>query len=227
MATKRILRDISELETKLYSDLGIYYVVDETNVHKGFGCIFGPKDTPYEDCPMLFSFDIGIDYPFNPPKVLFRTYDGMTRFHPNMYKEGKVCLSILGTWEGPSWTSSSKLSTILVTLQSLMDSDPILHEPGYKLPSQEMKEGYAKYVEHACIQYILERAEKTVQPDAFLPFQDIFKQRLPEILLRLETRLQNLVKEEKTFQGLPYQLFGKTNYSNLLQRVIKLKGISK
>ena len=226
MATKRILRDISELETKLYSDLGIYYIADEKNIHKGFGCIFGPKDTPYEDCPMLFSFDIGTDFPFNPPKVLFRTYDGITRFHPNMYKEGKVCLSILGTWEGPSWTSSSKLSSILVTLQSLMDSDPILHEPGYKLPSQEMKEGYAKYVEHACIQYILERAEKSVQPDAFLVFQEIYKQRLPEILLRLESRLLSLVKEEKTFINLPYQLFGKTNYSNLLQRVIKLKAIS-
>ena len=225
MGTKRILRDISELQDILYSDTGIYYVVNEVNLYTGRACIFGPIGTPYEDCPMLFSFEIDADYPFEPPKVLFDTYDGITRFHPNMYKEGKVCLSILHTWEGPKWASTMKLSTILVTLQSIMDTNPILHEPGYQNPTKEMKEGYISYIEHSCIQYILERAEKQIQPDAFIPFQEIFKEKLQGILARLEERLQILIQEhgEKTFHNLPYQLYGRTNYSKLLERVIKLK----
>ena len=40
-------------------------------------------------------------YPFEPPKVLILTVDGRTRINPNLYANGKVCLSILGTWSGP------------------------------------------------------------------------------------------------------------------------------
>jgi hypothetical protein len=25
------------------------------------------------------------------------------RFNPNLYSDGKVCLSLLGTWSGPGW----------------------------------------------------------------------------------------------------------------------------
>jgi hypothetical protein len=33
------------------------------------------------------------------------------RFNPNLYINGKVCLSLLGTWSGPSW--NPKTSTLL------------------------------------------------------------------------------------------------------------------
>jgi len=224
MATKRILADITELQQPIYSESGIYYSPNEANLFKGTACIFGPEGTPYEDCPMLYEFTIGNEFPFDPPNVLFRTHDGITRFHPNMYREGKVCLSILHTWEGPKWASTMRLSTILVTLQSLMDTKPILHEPGYTNPHKDIYEGYNAFVEHSCIQYTLERAELKRQPEVFLPFETIFTERLPNILERLEKRLIKRVEEgEKNLTNLPYQLFGNTNYSKLLQRVIKLK----
>lgn len=49
------------------------------------------------------------DYPSSAPHiVLLTTNGGKTRFNPNLYSDGKVCLSILGTWRGESgeqWSS--------------------------------------------------------------------------------------------------------------------------
>jgi len=226
MSTKRILADIGELNKPIYAESGIFYVQDDKDIHKGNACIFGPEGTPYEDCPMLYSFSIDSGFPYDPPKVQFNTYDGITRFHPNMYVEGKVCLSILHTWEGPRWASTMRLSTVLVTIQSLMDNSPILHEPGYASYSKESEivKAYSTFVEYSCIQYILERAEKRLQPDAFIPFQQVFNERLPGILDRLEIRLRKLLETgEKTLNNVPYNMHGTTNYARCLERAIKLK----
>ncbi len=62
----------------------------------------------------LFEFDILLpaDYPAKPPLVQLRTTGGgRMRFNPNLYNCGKVCLSLLGTWEGPSWDAAT--STLL------------------------------------------------------------------------------------------------------------------
>lgn len=42
---------------------------------------------------------------------------GRVRFNPNLYACGKVCLSLLGTWTGPSWVPGT--STLLQVRQSL------------------------------------------------------------------------------------------------------------
>ena len=41
--------------------------------------------------------------------------------------QGKVCLSILGTWAGPKWTSIMDITTVLLTIQSLLDKNPLHH----------------------------------------------------------------------------------------------------
>ena len=228
MSIKRMGSDIKELQDPLYSSMGIYYVCNESVITTGYACIFGPPDTPYEDCPMFYEFTIPSDFPFVPPKVEFKTYDGLTRFHPNMYREGKVCLSILHTWNGPKWASTMRISTVLVTLQSILDESPLRHEPGYENGNHEILEVYAKFTEVACIRYILDRAEahieKKVQPELFPYFQTVFLERLPATLERLEKRLNLLIeKGERYFLNLPYQLQGQSGYKKLLDRVVKLK----
>lgn len=46
------------------------------------------------------------------------------RFNPNLYANGKVCLSILGTWDGPSWTPGMTLSSVLLSIQTLLSATP-------------------------------------------------------------------------------------------------------
>ena len=221
--SKRCMADIAELQKEIYTSQGIYYSADENDCRQGYACVFGPEGTPYEDCPMLYHFEIPSTFPFDPPKVLFRTYDGQTRFHPNMYKDGKCCLSILHTWEGPKWASTMRLSTVLVTLQSLMDTEPLLHEPGCPDAKGPKGKEYAQFVEHSCMRYILDRAEKKPL-DIFKPFVTFFNERLKGILERLEKRLQKRLEEgEKVFPSLTYSMSGKTEYAKLLERVKVLK----
>ena len=77
-----------------------------------------PTDTPYTGG--VYEFDILFPvkppgYPSIPPKVKFRTTGaGSVRFNPNLYNDGKVCLSLLGTWDGaPGEQWSKETSTII------------------------------------------------------------------------------------------------------------------
>lgn len=118
---KNILRDPIE---------NIYYKHDEENILKGYALIIGPKDTPYQYGYYFFEFTFPDNYPFLPPKVKYYTNDGHTRFNPNFYVCGKVCLSLLNTWKGDGWTSCQNIRSILVTLQSTLNNTPLCNEPG-------------------------------------------------------------------------------------------------
>ena len=126
---KRLIKDIKQLRTDPIE--GIHYIHDETNILRGYSLIIGPPDTPYEGGYYLFLFDFPQNYPFSPPKLTFYTNDGLVRMHPNLYKNGKVCLSILNTWSGESWTGCQTISSVLLTIRSIMTTDPLLHEPGF------------------------------------------------------------------------------------------------
>ncbi len=78
--------------------------------------IFGPPDTPYENGAFFFEIFFAPDHPFSSPVAKFLTNDGKVRFNPNLYTNGKVCLSILGTWAGPSWTPMIKMETLFITI---------------------------------------------------------------------------------------------------------------
>lgn len=127
---KRIIKDVKEVNKNKLSDNGIYYIHDETNVLKGYALIIGPKDTVYSYGYYFFEIDFPNNYPFSPPKFIYQTNGYKIRFHPNMYRSGKVCLSLLNTWRGEQWTSCSSLKSILLTLSSIMDEIPLLNEPG-------------------------------------------------------------------------------------------------
>lgn len=59
--------------------------------------ITGPFDTPYEGGFFYYIIRCPPDYPIRAPRVkLMTTGDNQVRFNPNLYKNGKVCLSILG-----------------------------------------------------------------------------------------------------------------------------------
>ncbi|KAL7488490.1 hypothetical protein ACHAWX_000224, partial [Stephanocyclus meneghinianus] len=71
-------------------------------------------------------------YPHVPPKVQFLTTGGgAIRFNPNLYANGKVCLSLLGTWHGPDWISRmSTLLQVLISVQALvLVPDSFFNEP--------------------------------------------------------------------------------------------------
>jgi hypothetical protein len=74
------------------------------------------------------------------------------RFNPNLYHDGKVCLSILNTWHGrpeERWNGqTSSFLQVLVSIQSLiLVSEPYFNEPGYER-SRGTPAGTASSIEH-------------------------------------------------------------------------------
>ena len=126
----RIRRDLRQLTSEALDDIKV--VPDENDFTTIHVVITGPKDTPYDGGFFYFTLECPPNYPEAPPKALIRTTDGgRVRFNPNLYREGKVCLSILGTWSGPGWTSTLSLQSVLISIQSLMGENPLRNEPGY------------------------------------------------------------------------------------------------
>lgn len=126
----RLIKDNKQLIKEPLHDQGIYYKHDEDDLLKGYAMIIGPPDTPYEHGFYLFEFHFTADYPYSPPKLTFLTQDGVTRFNPNLYRSGKVCLSLLNTWRGEQWTACQTISSILLTLVTVFNEAPLLNEPG-------------------------------------------------------------------------------------------------
>lgn len=135
---KRLLTDIKEIMKTPLTSHGIYYEHNETDMLKGQALIIGPKDTPYEGGYYLFEFLFPTNYPYSPPKITYCTNDGVTRFNPNLYKCGKVCLSILNTWRGEQWSSCQSISTVLLALCTTLNEQPLLNEPGITENSEDL-----------------------------------------------------------------------------------------
>lgn len=133
---RRLGRDIKTLnrDKKILNQDGIYFHVDENDMTNMWYLIIGPKGTPYENGYYLIHLKFNESYPYKPPAGKFLTQDSRkkTRIHPNLYAGGKICLSILGTWSGPAWTPILDAKAIGLTIQSIMDDNPLTNEPGYE-----------------------------------------------------------------------------------------------
>ena len=151
-ASRRILADIKNVQTDDIKRQGIYYHMNEADMTQGIAMIIGPPNTPYEGGFYFFQIKFPSDYPFSPPAMTSLTQDGITRFNPNMYREGKVCLSLLNTWHvGERWSGCQSLSTILLSiLSSVLIDKPIQNEPGFETRvNSEQSHVYTRMVLHA------------------------------------------------------------------------------
>ena len=63
-----------------------------------------------------------------------------------------MCLSILGTWSGPAWTPVQSISSVLLSIQSLMNKHPYHNEPGYENQGHGAeRENYNAIIRHETI----------------------------------------------------------------------------
>ena len=126
----RLVGDIKNIKKASLHTEGIFYEHDDECLLKGYAMIVGPKDTPYENGLYFFDLEFPCDYPHSPPTLTYLTNDSITRFNPNLYRSGKVCLSMLNTWRGEQWTSCQSITSILLTLTTIFNENPLLNEPG-------------------------------------------------------------------------------------------------
>jgi ubiquitin-conjugating enzyme E2 O len=120
--------------------------------------IIGPSDTPYEYAPFVIDFHLGSSWPQAPPEAFFHSWtNGNGPVNPNLYEDGKICLSLLGTWHtderNESWSpAKSTLLQVLVSIMGLvLVKDPYYNEAGYDVQraAPETRLSSALYTERA------------------------------------------------------------------------------
>merc|ERR1712032_1025100 len=107
--------------------------VDEADLYEWIVAIYGPFSTVYEGGCFRAIIRFGGDYPFTPPTFRF-----LTRiWHPNIYENGEVCISILhppvddvqgGELPGERWNPTQSVRTILLSIISVLN-DPNTFSP--------------------------------------------------------------------------------------------------
>jgi len=107
---------------------------DEANIFTWEVAIFGPPTTMYEGGYFKALMKFPFDYPYSPPSVRFLT----KMWHPNVYENGEVCISILhppvddpqsGELPSERWNPTQNVRTILLSIISL------LNEPNTSSPA--------------------------------------------------------------------------------------------
>jgi ubiquitin-protein ligase len=222
---QRLLKDVKQIIRHPLTDNGIYYSHDESDMMKGYALIVGPADTPYFGGFYFFKLDFPYDYPFSPPKVTYMTNDGLTRYNPNLYKCGKVCVSILNTWSGDKWSSCQTINSLLITLCSLLNESPLENEPGHSKTSKDYIP-YQKSIEFSNINFAIcdiinKNKNKIPSPfEMFYPFlKENFLKNYDKLLEFVEKK-----KDEKSVEVVTiYIMTTNIDYLELKNKLIETK----
>jgi len=122
-AIQRIRKELKEFKKNAPVNCSASPIKDDLFHWKGI--IIGPEGTPYDSG--IFNVDIRFpsDYPFAPPRVAFTT----KIYHPNINKDGAICLDIL---RSGAWSPALTISKVLISICSLLNDpnpkDPLVPE---------------------------------------------------------------------------------------------------
>ena len=136
------------INCSLYSEFSIHPKPDKFLDWEGI--IFGPESSPYQGGIFKFEMKFPKEYPNKPPKLQFIT----PLFHPNIYTNGKVCISILHegvdqfNYESVAdrWKPIHGITSILMSIV-LMLAEPNLESPANVDASKMYRDNYEKFID--------------------------------------------------------------------------------
>ncbi|XP_053607115.1 (E3-independent) E2 ubiquitin-conjugating enzyme isoform X2 [Plodia interpunctella] len=158
--------------------------------------IAGPTKTPYEGGLFVFDVQLGGEYPRAPPLCHYHSYCS-DRLNPNLYEDGKVCVSLLGTWSGRGvevWGKDSSLLQVIVSLQGLiLNAEPYFNEAGYEKQkgTQQGKENSRMYNEMVLLKLVQSMTKMVMNPPE--PFREEISSHMRQHAAALCRRLEGLV----------------------------------
>ena len=133
MADRRLQRELKRLEDSPPENCSAGLV--GADLYNWMATIMGPKDTPYEGGVFNLSIKFPTDYPFKPPKINFTT----KIYHPNINRNGGICLDILKD----KWSPALNITQVLLSICSLLDDpnpdDPLVPEIAKLFQSNKAK----------------------------------------------------------------------------------------
>jgi len=172
VAMKLLAKQLAEFEDEPVE--GFCVRADEKNILKWDVWIEGPKDTYYAGGIFKARLEFPTDFPLNPPTLTFVS----DFWHPNVYKDGKVCISILhppgpddmsGEDESERWLPTRSISTIILSLISIL-SAPNFSSPANIDASVELRKQPAAYA--ARVKRLVEKSLREKPADIKIPHPD-------------------------------------------------------
>lgn len=131
MALKRLKLEYLQI----LKDPNYFYSIepDENNFLKWNILLIGPSETIFEGAQIKCILEFSKEYPIKPP--VFKFIDIL--FHPNIYPDGNVCISILHEGEdiyeyeslSERWNPSHSVESIIMSIIS------ILNNPNFESPA--------------------------------------------------------------------------------------------
>ncbi|KAL1915976.1 uncharacterized protein VTP21DRAFT_6364 [Calcarisporiella thermophila] len=140
-------------------------LVDDNDVFEWEVMIIGPPDTPYEGGFFKAKMSFPKTYPMMPPKLRFTTQI----WHPNVYPDGEVCISILhppgdDKWgyeqASERWLPVHTVETILLSVISML-SGPNDESPANVEAAKEWRDNYPAFKKR------VQRLARKSQEEAF------------------------------------------------------------
>lgn len=225
-AIRRIVnKDIKSIEHNKLNESGIYIEFNEDNMLSARAMIIGPKDSIYEGGFLFFFIEFPKNYPYSPPDVAYVPVNNI-RIHPNLYVGhhksgyGKVCLSILGTWNGPQWSTIMDISTVLLSIQSVLDKYPLLNEPGYTLSDKNHHKIIHDFNDvtfsETILSLIIKNYERT--PSEFFIFKDIMIDYIKNNFININNNINKRLKIKK--RNIVHGLY-RLNYPIDIDKILK------
>ena len=138
MALPRIHKELNELKKEPPMSCSAGPV--ENDFYHWTAYIYGPSQSPYEGG--LFELDIRfpLEYPFRPPKIVFKT----KIYHPNINDVGNICLDILKD----NWSPALSITKVLLSICSLL-TDPNPDDPLVLDIAQQYRNSIVQYESEA------------------------------------------------------------------------------
>ncbi|GMT14739.1 hypothetical protein PFISCL1PPCAC_28728 [Pristionchus fissidentatus] len=103
---QRVEKEVRTLPNTMYP---IVESVDKHLIEHSYTIKCRSMTAPLEGVAFVIIADLSVDYPFKPPKVKFDT----KILHPNVEKEGEVCIPILAY---DNWKATCTLENIIMSL---------------------------------------------------------------------------------------------------------------
>ncbi|EME29098.1 ubiquitin-conjugating enzyme E2 [Galdieria sulphuraria] len=135
---KRIAFELKKLESDSIEGIVVKY--DPQNISIVYAYIQGPVSTPYEGGTFKVKLNFTPDYPSVPPVGYFVT----KIFHPNVSKDGQICVNTLKK----DWKPELDIRHILLVIRCLLidpNAESALNEEAGKL----LLEKYEEFAKHA------------------------------------------------------------------------------
>ena len=141
---------------------GFLVNLNDNNLYLWDVAIFGPPETIYEGGYFKAQMTFPTNYPYSPPTLRF--IDNF--WHPNVYENGQICISILhpsnddptsGELPSERWNPAQNVRTILLSVISLLN-EPNINSPANVDASKMYQRWKQSNGEHKQFEVIIKRS---------------------------------------------------------------------